>query len=486
MSDLVIRNARLDGALVDVTVSDTVIDSVTPATGHSTASSVIKPIRTIDADGRWVLPGLWDEHVHVNQWAISRRRLDLSSARSAAEAVALVAAAHPRSSDEILVGVNYRDPLWTDAPTAEALDAVTGERPTVLVSADVHGTWLNSAAIRRFGVTQHREGLIAEDEAFRVQQLANQVDDRTLDEWVAQALHEAARRGIVGLVDFEMRDSAPDWVRRSAAGLVPVHVEASVYRQDLDRAIAERRATGTVLDEAGRVRAGYFKVITDGSLGTRTAWCSRPYPDGSHGAANVDYDELTDLVRAAKAAGIVPAIHAIGDLANTAVLDMFERLGFGGRLEHAQQVNRADLPRFARLGVIASVQPEHAMDDRDAAEQLWGSALDDSYLLRSLVDAGATLAFGSDAPVAALDPWFAIASAVFRARDGREPWRASEALSVEEALRASSRHRTIAPGEPADLILVDRDPQHSTVEELRAMPVALTLAGGKVCMPTLD
>lgn len=477
MTDLSIRKARIfngPAEPVDLAIRDGVITAIAPELPAGG--------RELPADGRLLIPGLWDEHVHTNQWAISRRRLDLTAASSAAQAVALVAEAIRASRDEVFVGVNYRDALWADTPTASALDAVSGMRPVMLVSADVHGSWLNSAALAKFGVTEHRDGLISEDEAFRVQQLANHVDDVLLDAWVAEALADAAARGIVGIVDFEMRDSAADWVRRSAAGQLPVRIEASVYRPHVDAAITEGRATGRVLDAAGLVRAGYFKVITDGSLGTRTAWCSHAYPGGGFGAANVDYEELADEVARAYAAGIVPAIHAIGDRANTAVLDLFERLGCRGRLEHAQQVAPGDVARFAALGVIASVQPEHAMDDRDAAEALWASALDDSYLIRTLLEAGATLAFGSDAPVAALDPWFGIASAVFRSRDGREPWRPDEAITLAQAIAASSRHQCIEPGAPADLVLLDADPRVVGVEQLRTMPVAHTVvAGQSIC-----
>lgn len=477
MTEFTIRNARLSShaAPVDVVIRDDVIASIEPNALNQPVSE-----KHVDAGGMLLLPGLWDEHVHTNLWAISRRRLDLTGVASAAEAVSLVAKHIDASHDEVFVGVNYRDALWPDLPTAAALDAITGERPVVLVSGDVHGTWLNSAAMARFGVSADTAGVISEDEAFRVQVLANEIDDATLDAWVAEALAEAASRGVVGIVDFEMRDSAADWVRRSANGQLNMRVEASVYRSHLDDAIREGRATGTVLDARGLVRAGYFKVITDGSLGTRTAWCSRAYPNGSHGGANVDFAELSAEVARAHAAGITPAIHAIGDWANTAVLDMFEALDVHGRLEHAQQVAAADVPRFAELGVTASVQPEHAMDDRDVAEQLWGSALDDSYRLRSLVDAGAALAFGSDAPVAPLEPWQAIASAVHRRRNGRDAWLAYESLSFEQALKASTRGVRIEIGQEADLMLVDPDVARFDADELRVVRSALTIVAGEI------
>ncbi|HLP23491.1 MAG TPA: amidohydrolase family protein [Microbacteriaceae bacterium] len=476
MTDLVIRNARLWGrpesGPVDVAVTGGRIHAIEPEWTDSDSPA-------LDAEGRWMLPGLWDEHVHSNLWAISRRRLDLSSVSSAAEAVRRVAEAVIGSNDDVFIAVNYRDALWPDRLSLSALDAVSGERPVVLISGDVHACWLNSAAVRRFSVTEHADGRIAEDEAFRVQQLANVVDDATLDTWIRDAVGNAAARGVVGIVDLEMRDTAHDWVRRSTRGELPIRVEASVYTQHLDAAIREGRATGLVLDDRGLVSAGYFKCITDGSLGTQTAWCSHPYPDGSHGGANVDYADLAGLVQRAATAGIVPTIHAIGDLAVHEVLNMFERVGVNGRMEHAQQVLAADVVRFAELGVVASVQPEHAMDDRDAADTLWADALDGAYLLRSFWDAGARLAFGSDAPVAPLDPWQAIASAVWRTRGDREPWRAFESLTIEQAVLASSRYAQLELGAPADLILVDANPARATAAELRTLPVAATIVAGE-------
>lgn len=474
MTELIIRNARLaNGSQVDIAADAGVITAVGPTLDGNAVTEV-------DAEGRTAIPGLWDEHVHTNLWSISRRRLDLSGVTSAADAISRVAEGLNDSPDDVVVAVNYRDALWADRLSVAALDAVSGERPVLLISGDVHGCWLNSAALRRFNVSVHDDGRIAEDDAFRVQKLAHQIPDPTIDDWVTQSLADAASRGVVGIVDLEMRDTASDWVRRSASGRLRQRVEACVYREHLDSAIDDGRSTGRVLDHRGLVRAGYFKCITDGSLGTRTAWCSHAYPDGSHGAANVDYRELEVVMARAHQAGIVSTIHAIGDLAVHEVLNVFERLGTGGRMEHAQQVMRGDLPRFAALGVLPSVQPEHAMDDRDTAEALWADALDGAYLLRSFIDAGSRLAFGSDAPVAPLDPWHAIASAVHRTRGDRDPWRAEEAVTLQQALSASSRYRELRPGEPADVVLLDADPSALTPAELRGMPVAATMVAGEL------
>jgi predicted amidohydrolase YtcJ len=137
----------------------------------------------------------------------------------------------------------------------------------------------------------------------------------------------------------------------------------------------------------------------------------------------------------------------------------------------------SDLPRFAALGVTASVQPEHALDDRDVADHYWASRTERAFMLRSLLDAGARLALGSDAPVAPLDPWLAMAAAVGRTREGREPWHPEQTITAGEALAASVR-TTVAVGQVADLVVTDLDPVSATAAQLRAMPVSATLLAG--------
>ncbi len=181
-------------------------------------------------------------------------------------------------------------------------------------------------------------------------------------------------------------------------------------------------------------------MITDGSLGTRTAACSHAYPGDphNHGMLTVDPATLVELMTRATGSGITSAIHAIGDIANSHALDAFAATGATGSIEHAQLVAHADIPRFARLGVSASVQPEHAIDDRDITDSIWAGQTAQPYPLRALADTGANLLFGSDAPVSPLDPWAAMAAAVFRTRDGREPWQPQQGVDAATALAAST------------------------------------------------
>ena len=499
----VLRNARRhDGSIVDLLIEDGVVASLTPSAApfggraQNFASAREKGRRSsaeeLDLDGRWVGPGLWDSHVHFGQWTLVSRRLDVSGAGSAAEAAALVRdelARHPPEAGAVLIGQGFRDGLWPDVPTPELLEF--GDTPVVLVSGDVHCLWSNRAAVRMFDLPESA-WLLREQKAFDLNVRLSAVPDGQLDAWAIEAAATAASRGVVGVVDLEMSGAIASWQRRFGAGFGGLRVRAGVYPDDLDGVVAAGIRTGEVVaDTAGLLVGGPFKLFTDGSLNTRTAWCYDGYPGLSGpdaaGLAIHSADELLGLARAALAQGFLPAIHAIGDRATTLALDTFEALGplpgargSRGSIEHAQLVIAADLPRFAALGVRASVQPEHAMDDREVADHYWAGRTARAFAYRALWEAGAELALGSDAPVAPLDPWVTISAAVSRSRDGREPWHPEQALPIEAAMRASwGGARELAAGSPADLVVTERDPVTASGEQLRTMPVFATMVAGE-------
>ncbi|MCO4273421.1 amidohydrolase family protein [Pseudarthrobacter sp. HLT3-5] len=479
MNNIVLTSVRQPG---EDTVSDLyIVDGV--VTRISAGAGIPGDARVVSLDGRYVIPGLWDEHVHMTQWALHSSRLDLSAAASAREAAADVGLSVRDTDPSVTtVGVGFRDALWADVPTLEMLDAATGSQATALISHDLHSVWLNSAAARRFGVEVDAGGLLREEPAFALTRELGQLPDSVVDGWVRDAAEAASARGIVGVVDFEMTWNRDVWLRRFAGGLNSLRVDAGVYPEDLERAHHDGMRTGLELDGGkGLLRAGPLKVLIDGSLNTRTAFCVDPYPDGGYGLLTVNVDDLLSLLSRAREYGFVPAVHAIGDGANQVALDAFERAGIGGRIEHAQFVRTEDLARFGRLGVTASVQPGHALDDRDAAEANWGGRTQRAFPLRSLLNAGATLALGSDAPVAPLDPWAAMSAASTRSRqDTRGPWHPQECISRRQALAASARGRSrLRAGDPADLVVLDADPLASPDPEFAAMPVAATLVAGR-------
>ncbi|WP_347812874.1 amidohydrolase family protein [Leucobacter luti] len=244
--------------------------------------------------------------------------------------------------------------------------------------------------------------------------------------------------------------------------------------------MAKGAAPAPPLSGSGRIHVGPLKIITDGSLGTTTAWCCDAYPGGGHGRALVSAAALDDLMGRATAAGLGLTIHAIGDRACTQVLDAYERLGRGGRMEHAQLLRDEDLGRFAALGVTASVQPEHLVDDRESMALHWPGRDRRTFPFASLHASGAHLVLGSDAPVAPLDPWRWIEAAVLRAKPGERPWVSEERLPVAVAL-ATSMRGPLRPGVGAiaDLVLLDADPLRSDPEQLAETAVAATLLGGE-------
>ena len=489
---VLLRSATLDGSVVDVLVADGVVAGIGSGLPAPAGAEVV------DLDGRVLLPGLWDAHVHFDQWTLARRRLDLGPAGSAAEATALVAArlrADPPEPGTALVGHGFRDALWPDAPHRDLLDPVTGDVPVVLVAADLHCCWLNSAAAARYGMADHPTGLVRERDWMPIM---IEVRSTVLDRWCAEAGRAAAARGVVGIVDYEAPWQLDAWAARIAGGADALRVVASVWPEALDGSdgpIARGLRSGDVVPgTGGLLRMGPLKVVTDGSLNTRTACCDDPYPGlaaaQARGVLLVAPDELLPLLWRAARHGIGAAVHAIGDRANALVLDTFAALATtagvgdvaapGRRIEHAQLLRDVDPARFAALGVVASVQPAHVLDDRDVADRLWAGRTGRAFPYRTLVDAGVEIVLGSDAPVAPLDPWITIAAAVHRSGDDRPSWHPEQEIPLPVALAASTGpDGPVRVGRRADLCVTDLDPAAVPAATLRTMPVAGTMLGGR-------
>jgi predicted amidohydrolase YtcJ len=439
-------------------------------------------IEEYDGEGRWVIPGLWDHHVHLAQWTASAQRLDLSGSESPAHVVARVRdhlAEHPGA----LVGFGHRLGTWTTDPTVAMLDAVAPDVPVVLIAGDAHHAWLNSRALERLGLPA-REGLVLENEWYDAHARIHTVVEPDLSpEAYGRTLDAAAALGITGIVDLERGQVPADWEPRDT----PLRVRVSTYADGLDRTIDAGLRTGNRLPGSSElVTMGPLKIISDGSLNTRTAWCCEEYADGSGlGAANQTSAELAGLLERAHAHGLEVATHAIGDHALDDALAAYDVTGARGSIEHAQLVRREALAVMARLRLRASVQPAHLLDDRDVTEELWPGRAERCFAFRWMLDAGVQVVLGSDAPVSPLDPWLAVAAAVHRSADERPPWHAEQALTPREALAASVDGRgSVHAGMPADLVLLDADPlaEHddtaAAAEALRTMPVALTMVSG--------
>ncbi len=481
-----------EGEPVDVLVEDGVVTGVGPALARPDG------VEQVDAGGRWLVPGLWDQHVHLGQWTLSRQRVDTAALTSPEEARILVGALVSQAPGRPVIGWGHRPGVWPRAVTVAELDEVSGVTPVVLIAGDAHHAWLNSAALAALGLGP-REGVVRENEWFAAYERLTGLtgEDGAAAPAYREALSDAAARGVVGLVDFEFAGGPADWVERWPAGCGLLRVRPATYAGGLEDAIGAGLRTGAPLDGDPLLTMGPLKIISDGSLNTRTAWCCEPYADGdrlglSHpaGAANLPAHELRALLARAHMSGLQVATHAIGDAAVTAALDAYAVTGALGSVEHAQLIARADVARIAALGLRASVQPAHLLDDRDLTELIWPGRGGRSFAFRWMLDAGVRLALGSDAPVSPLDPWLAAAAAVHRTGDDRDPWHPEHALTPREALAASvDEQPTVAVGSRADLAVLDRDPlapagpdadPRATAAALRTMPVALTVVAGRV------
>jgi predicted amidohydrolase YtcJ len=476
------------------------------AGGVGTHETALASPDRVDLGGHCVLPGFSDAHVHFPSWALAQREVRLEDTSSLDETLQRVASAvgsveHGRW----LRGRGWRSGDWSPAvePTRQALDSVTGETPTALMARDYHSLWLNSAALTQAdgdlqvegGVVELDDdgqptGVLREESAWRFRDLYLLGTDDEFVDAMRDGLRIAASRGVTSVHDKDGWLGAPRfWQRLADEGGLTLRVWQSLP-YDFVGQLEELGFRSGLGDD--RLRIGYLKVFMDGTLGSRTARLL----DGS-GVEITSGEELAEIVRAGARAGWPVAVHAIGDLANRDALDAFEEtrdewapLGLRPRIEHAQLLTEEDIPRFGQLGVAASVQFSHAPSDRDIAERNWAGMTDRAYAYRSLLDTGAVVANGSDAPIEELDPLAGIRAGVLRTLDDREAWHPEQAVTLEEALQATilapawlardERQRgKLLPGYLADLVVLDRDPLAIEPNELPEVEVVATMVGGR-------
>ena len=471
------------------------------AGGVGTHETALPGPERVNLGGRCVLPAFTDAHVHFPSWSLARHDVRLDGAASLAEALDRVSR-HPRRGTWIR-GTGWRDAGWDQKPSRAALDGVTGETPAALWAKDTHSLWLNSAALALAGgdldvaggvvernAAGEPTGVLREESAWRFRQrFVTVTEDESVDA-TREGIRVANSRGVGAVHDKDGHIGAASIFQHihEREGLT-LRVWQSLPADRVDD-LARLGLRSRIGDDF--LRLGYLKVFMDGTLGSGTALLL----DGS-GVRITGRDELVEIIRAGAAAGWPVAVHAIGDLANREALDAFEAtaslwrpLGLRHRIEHAQCLALEDIGRFAAIGVASSVQFSHAPSDRDLADRFWGDRIDGAYAYRSLWDSGALVVNGSDAPVEELDPLAGIRAAVLRTIDSRPAWRAEEALTIEQALQASTinptrlagderRRGRLLPGFLADLVVLDRDPVATPAEQLQEISVVATMVGGR-------
>ena len=473
-----------------------------------------------DMGGRVVMPGFIDAHGHVTELGLQALTLDLRDATSLADAQRRVAEYAKANPDrQWIIGFGWNQEAWELGrfPTAAELDAAVGDRPVWLSRVDGHAGWANSAAIRAAGIT----AATAAPAGGRIEKGANgapagvfvdaaqSLMDKVVPKPGAKDRSAAFLKaqdillgyGVTAVAD--MGTSGEDWMtyrRMGDIGALRVRIMSYGLGMDTAAAIGGTGPTPWLYDD--RLRLNGVKLYADGALGSRGAWLKAPYADapGQRGLGFLTDDQLQNLMSRASMDGYQVAVHAIGDRANAQALDAIAEMEvtYKGdrrwRIEHAQIIDPADLPRFAKLGVIASMQPTHQTSDRDMATARLGEArLAGAYAWKTLLDSGAKLAFGSDFPVERPDPWAGWAAGFTRQDEKGMPpggWRSQEALTREQAWWAftggaswagfaEGKFGILAPGQRADFIVVDRDPMAATPAALRQTRVLETWIGGQ-------
>lgn len=497
-------------------------DSIVAVGDSSEIARLAGPATRVIHNGKaMVTPGFMDGHVHFLSSGFQLAQVDLRDAASPQEFIARLKAYAARlRPGEWILGGNWDHERWpgTPLPQRRWIDSVTPNNPVFVDRLDGHMALANSVTLRLAGmdrstgdiaggtIVRDRNGELTgvlKDEAQKpVIAVIPTPSPQQSDAALQRAMAWAASKGVTGVGDVSVPWYEVAALRRAhAAGKLTTRVAVFVPLADWRRMADTVRARGVGDD---RLRVAGVKGYVDGSLGSQTALFYGPYNDApeTSGLMVTPEDSLRAWIGAADSAGLQVVVHAIGERANGILLGIFDSVSRAHgkrdrrfRIEHAQHLRKRDIPRFAQSDVIASMQPYHAIDDGRWAEKRIGpQRIKTTYAFRSLLDQGATLAFGSDWSVAPIDPLLGIYAAVTRRTlDGKNPggWVPQEKITVEEALRAytvgsaygvfaENRRGKLAPGYLADVVLLDQDLTSIQPDAIERVAVRATVIGGKV------
>ena len=477
-----------------------------------------------DGKGQTLLPGLIDAHGHVMGLGFQALTLDLSATNSLAEAQEEIRAYAEKYGDRRwIIGRGWNQEKWGLGrfPTAQDLEtdairAAAKGRPIWLERVDGHAGWANLRAIEIAGVTAKTpspaggkiellagapSGIFVDAASALIQKHVPLPRARERDLALAKAQENLLSQGITAIAD--MGTSIEDWQtyrRAGDSGWLNIRIFGYAGGIEQMEAIAGAEPSPWLYED--KLRLGGVKIYLDGALGSRGAWLKAPYADapGQTGLRFLSYAELRNTMVRASMDGFQTAVHAIGDAANADIINAIEEVSETfpddrrWRIEHAQVVDPADLPKLAKHGMIASMQPVHQTSDRSMAEARLGSErLDGAYAWNTILKAGGKLAFGSDVPVESADPFAGLATAMTREDANGQPfggWRPQDRVTRQQALAgfttwaayaafAEAKVGSLTPGKRADFILVDTDPLLASPSDIRKTKVIETWVGGR-------
>lgn len=472
-------------------------------------------------EGRVILPGLTDAHLHLKNYALSLQKVDCET-DTKEECLRRVAERVKKAkAGEWILGHGWNQNVWNSWPTASELDAIAPNNPVYLTAKSLHASLANTAALKLAKVTSQTPdpqngqlqrdgkgdvtGVLLESAMDLVDTL---IPEPTIAE-IAAAMEKAQfilwKMGLTGVHDFDRRDSFMALQQLHAQDRLKLRVLKNLPVELLDQAYELGLSAGFGDDW---LRIGFIKAFMDGALGPHTAAMFQPYigEGENRGILNMDSEELFEYGRKAAQVGLAMAVHAIGDRANHEVLDAYEQLrnyekenhlpARRHRIEHVQALHPDDVSRLGKMDIIASMQPIHATSDMLMADAFWGERSRFAYALKTQLKNGAHLALGSDAPVESPNPFLGLYAAVARRRADGSPsadgWYPEQKLTMAEAwagftlgpayaANMENRLGRLAPNYLADLIVLDasQDPFTCVPEDLLTMQSSATMVGGE-------
>jgi predicted amidohydrolase YtcJ len=523
-ADIVLRGGRVFVARGHAGATAIAVkgDRVMAAGDDAFVAGLIGPrTRVVELRGRLVVPGFNDAHVHFLSGGFGLLSVDLRDAKDEAD-LARRLGDHAKTLPKgtwIQEG-NWDHEAWPSKalPTRQLIDSVTPDHPVFVQRLDGHMALANTLALRLAGIDRETKdppgGTVVRDASGQstgilkdnAQELVSRVIPEASREMnlraARAALAEAARRGVTTIQDNSSVDALPTYQELRARGELTARMSVWRYAASALDPLVKAGVRSGLGDDW--IRLGPLKILSDGSMGSGTAAFFEPYSDDpkTSGLLLHPVAELDRMIGEADAAGFQLAVHAIGDRANALVLDAFEKATRANgprdrrfRIEHAQVVRKQDLARYKALGVVASIQPSHCIDDMRWAEKRIGPArCRDAYNFRSFTAAGIPVAFGTDWFVEPLDPRLGLYAAVTRELPGGGPpggWFPEEKISLEEAIDLYTRGSayaefaekdkgTLEPGKLADLVVFAADLFQLPPRDILTTPVDLTVVGGRV------
>ncbi len=491
---------------------------IAAGSAHEISPDSYPRAKVMDLGGKTVLPTFTDSHIHLLEYGLSLRRVACETATKGDCIQRVRERLKETHAGKWVLGHGWNHNIWPDgSPDKQDLDSFSSENPVYLTHKSLHSAWVNTTALNTAGISRNTpdpqggmigrfpdgepNGLLYEGAMRLMEKVIPRPDEIEREAALRAAQDELHRFGLSSVHDFDGWDCYETLAKMEAERKLKLRVVKNIPFSNLDQAIEAGIKSG---GGSEMLSFGWLKLFADGALGPQTAAMLAPYEGlNSSGMLLLDSEEIIETGQKAMSAGISLAVHAIGDRANREVLNgyaqLFENQFFGKsdlkpRIEHVQLIAPEDMPRLARLGVTASMQPIHAVSDRDMADRYWGDRCGRAYTWSSMLQTGASLIFGSDAPVESPNPFWGLFAAISRSSLGteasRSAWTPHQRVNLNDALNAyiTQPHLIARPGQKtgrlqenfsADLVVLLKDPFRIPGDEIATIMPAATMVNGE-------